>query len=208
MRLKAIAESGKERFKTGNHYSAEVDLAIVQILSLGVARKKVPKLFPVFARLYGIKLPGREISAPGPWVYGKPTSVKRFVLYTPGATHCKEMASVMYQINKLQARTYTPLPLASVAGTPLLATARRLKTLIVHLRRASPRARPRHRRSRQDLARAIQHEMTSRSSCRSSWRAAALAVRCSFIACCGAHKRRAIRSLQGGRAGTQGRMQC
>ena len=35
-------------------------------------------------------------------VDGKRTYVKRFVFHTPGATHCKEMASVMYQINKLQ----------------------------------------------------------------------------------------------------------
>jgi DNA repair exonuclease SbcCD ATPase subunit len=40
-RLKAVAEPGKERFKTGNHFSAAVDLSIVQVLCLGIARKKV-----------------------------------------------------------------------------------------------------------------------------------------------------------------------
>ena len=67
-----------------------VDLApIVQVLSLGVSRKQVPKLFPVFARLFGITLPGREIKVPGPMVEGKRTHVWRFVYHTPGATHCK-----------------------------------------------------------------------------------------------------------------------
>jgi hypothetical protein len=101
-KFKAIAEPGKERFKTGNHFSAAVDLSIVQVLSLGIARKKVPQLYGVFARLFGIKLPGREIKVPGPVVDGKRTHVKRFVFHTPHATHCKEMASVMYQVNKLQ----------------------------------------------------------------------------------------------------------
>jgi hypothetical protein len=99
-----VAEPGKERFKTGNHFSAAVDLSIVQVLSLGLARKKVPQLYGIFARLFGIKLPGREIKVPGPTIDGVRTSVKRFVFHTPGATHCKEMAGVMYQLNKLQAR--------------------------------------------------------------------------------------------------------
>mmetsp|Transcript_39973 Transcript_39973/g.80082 ORF Transcript_39973/g.80082 Transcript_39973/m.80082 type:complete len:506 (-) Transcript_39973:208-1725(-) len=101
-RLKAIAEPGKERFKTKGHFSAAVDLSIVQVLSLGIARKKVPMLYGIFARLFGIKLPGREIMVPGPVVDGERTYIKRFVYHTPGATHCKEMAGVMYQINKLQ----------------------------------------------------------------------------------------------------------
>ena len=62
----------------------------------------MPQLYAVFARLFGIKLPGREINVPGPMVDGKRTYGKRFVFHTPGATHCKEMASVMYRINKLQ----------------------------------------------------------------------------------------------------------
>ena len=110
-RFKAVAEPTKARFKTGNHFSAEVDLAIVSVLSLGVARKKVPKLFPIFARLFGITLPGRDINVPGPIVDGKRTYVivNRHVLHTPGATHCKEMASIMYQVNKLQVSTPSPL---------------------------------------------------------------------------------------------------
>ena len=91
-RLRSIAEPGKERFKTSNHFSAAVDLSIVCCLSLGISRKKVPQLYGVLARLFGIKLPGREIKVPGPMVDGKRTYVTRFVLHTPGATHCKEMA--------------------------------------------------------------------------------------------------------------------
>jgi hypothetical protein len=79
-----------------------VDLSIVQVLCLGFARKKVPQLYGIFARLFGVKLPGREINVPGPHVNGERTTVKRYIFYTPGATHCKEMASVMYQLNKLQ----------------------------------------------------------------------------------------------------------
>ena len=43
-RLRAIAEPSKERFKKGNHFSAAADLSIVQVLSLGIARKKVEPL--------------------------------------------------------------------------------------------------------------------------------------------------------------------
>ena len=120
-RLKAIAEPGKERFKTKGHFSAAVDLSIVQVLTLGIARKKVPQLYGIFARLFGIKLPGREIKVPGPVVDGKRTFVTHFVYHTPGATHCKEMAGVMYQINKLQARSPSPLaPLIPIHHPPLM----------------------------------------------------------------------------------------
>ena len=45
-----------------------------------------------------------EIPAESPRVDGKRTTVERFVLYTPGASHVKEMAAVMNQLNKLQVR--------------------------------------------------------------------------------------------------------
>ena len=101
-RLKAIAEPTKARFKKGNHFNAETDLAVIQVLALGLARRKVPKLFGIFARLFGIKLPGRMIEVPGPIVDGKRTKVMRFVFDTPHASHCKELAGVMYELNKLQ----------------------------------------------------------------------------------------------------------
>ncbi len=37
-RLKAIAEPTKARFKKGNHFNAETDLAVIQVLALGLAR--------------------------------------------------------------------------------------------------------------------------------------------------------------------------
>ena len=101
-RLAGIAEPQKERFFEHGHFAARIDLAIIQALQLGVSRSKVPALFLVFARLYGIKLPGRLKKVPGPWVDGKRTTVEKHVLYMPGSTHVKEMAGVMKQLNKLQ----------------------------------------------------------------------------------------------------------
>jgi hypothetical protein len=101
---KAVAEPGKGCFYESAHFSAIVDRACIESLSLGVSRNKVPHLFLIFARLFGIKLPGRMKKVPGPRVDGKRTTVERFVLYTPGASHVKEMAAVMNQLNKLQVR--------------------------------------------------------------------------------------------------------
>eukprot|EP00966_Prymnesium_polylepis_P020799 478648-Prymnesium_polylepis.1 len=42
------------------------------------------------------------MSVQGKWVDGKRSSVKKYVLYLPSATHVKEMAGVMYQLHKLQ----------------------------------------------------------------------------------------------------------
>ena len=104
VKYKAVAEPGKGCFYESAHFSAIVDRACIESLSLGVSRNKVPHLFLIFARLFGIKLPGRMKKVPGPRVDGKRTTVERFVLYTPGASHVKEMAAVMNQLNKLQVR--------------------------------------------------------------------------------------------------------
>jgi hypothetical protein len=104
VKYKAVAEPGKGRFYESAHFSAIVDRACIESLSLGVSRNKVPHLFLIFARLFGIKLPGRMEKVPGPRVDGKRATVERFVLYTPGAGHVKEMAAVMNQLNKLQVR--------------------------------------------------------------------------------------------------------
>ena len=72
-----------------------------QCICVGVAKRKIPHLFKVFARLFNIKLPGRFITVPGPVVDGKRTRVERFVLHIPGATHCKELSGVMYDLSKL-----------------------------------------------------------------------------------------------------------
>ena len=72
------------------------------MLELGVSCCKVPQLFRTFARLYGVKLPTREIKVRGPDVDGKRTAVRRVMIYAPGLSHVKEMRAVMNQLNKLQ----------------------------------------------------------------------------------------------------------
>ena len=101
-RLAAVAEPVQQRFFKGGAFTAAVDLAIISSLQLGVARGKVPNLFQIFARLFGIKPPGRPKQVPGKWVEGKRTTVERYVLYFPGRTHVQDVAGMMYQLNKLQ----------------------------------------------------------------------------------------------------------
>jgi hypothetical protein len=101
-RLRAIAEPDARYFFKDRHFSAPVDLAIIQALQLGVSRRKVTNLFLVFARLFRITLPSRERKVPGPWVDGKRTSVRKRLLFIPGLTHVKHTAGVMYELNKLQ----------------------------------------------------------------------------------------------------------
>jgi hypothetical protein len=101
-KFKAIAEPPKERFYESGHFSAAVDLAICEMLQLGVSCIKVPQLFHTFARLYQVKLPtGKPIKVPGPWVNGKRTSIHRIRIYSPGVSHVKEMRAVSNQLNKL-----------------------------------------------------------------------------------------------------------
>ena len=101
-RLAEIAEPSKNRFYQSGHFSARVDLTIIECLQLGVTRRKVPNLFLVFARLYGIKLPRRTKKMRGGDVDGQRTTVEKTVLYVPGKSHIDDMAGVMNQLNKLQ----------------------------------------------------------------------------------------------------------
>eukprot|EP00966_Prymnesium_polylepis_P062928 1460395-Prymnesium_polylepis.1 len=101
-KFQAVAEPNKKRFLQSGAFSSEVDLAIIRCLQLGVSRGKAPSLFLIFARLFGITLPGRRKKVPGPHVDGKRTTVWRYVLYVPGITHVKHVAGMMYQLNKLQ----------------------------------------------------------------------------------------------------------
>eukprot|EP00966_Prymnesium_polylepis_P058856 1364029-Prymnesium_polylepis.1 len=78
-KFKAIAEPDKRRFLKSGAFSSEVDLAIIRCLQLGVSRGKAPSLFLIFARLFGITLPGRRKKVPGPHVDGKHTTVWRYV---------------------------------------------------------------------------------------------------------------------------------
>ena len=100
-KYKAVAEPAKAKFFEAGHFSAAVDQVIIECLSLGVARNKLPQLFVIFARFHGILIPGRKKKVPGPWVDGRRTTVKRYVYYLPGKSHVKEMAAVMNQLNKL-----------------------------------------------------------------------------------------------------------
>ena len=63
---KAIAEPAKAKFFEAGHFSAAVDQVIIELLCCGVARNKLPQLFVVFARFYGILIPGRKKKVPGP----------------------------------------------------------------------------------------------------------------------------------------------
>ena len=101
-KYKAVAEPAKAKFFEAGHFSAAVDQVIIECLSLGVARNKLPQLFVIFARFFGILIPGRMKKVPGPWVDGRRTTVERMVYYLPGKSHVKEMAAVMNQLNKLQ----------------------------------------------------------------------------------------------------------
>ena len=98
-KLRAIAGPPKSKFYEAGHFSAAVDQVIIELLSCGVARNKLPQLFLIFARFYGILIPGRMKKVPGPC---QRTTVERYVYYLPGKSHVKEMAAVMNQLNKLQ----------------------------------------------------------------------------------------------------------
>ena len=63
---------------------------------------QVPQLFLIFSRLFGVQLPGRWKKVQVKSVGGVRRYEEKWVLYSPGATHCKEMAGVMNQLNKLQ----------------------------------------------------------------------------------------------------------
>ena len=54
---KAIAEPPKSKFFEAGHFSAGVDQVIIELLCCGVARNKLPQLFVIFARFYGILIP-------------------------------------------------------------------------------------------------------------------------------------------------------
>jgi hypothetical protein len=74
--LRTIAEPTKERFFVRGHFAARIDLACIQALQLGVSRGKVPALFLIFARLFGVKLPGRLKKVPsarGSTARGRPS---------------------------------------------------------------------------------------------------------------------------------------
>ena len=106
-RLRAVVQPKESVFIIKRAFAPPVDLAIIECLVAGVARRKVPGLFLTFARLFGITIPTRIRRVPGKSVDGKRQVVERTLLCIPGATHCKQMAGVMYQLNKLQVCIHT-----------------------------------------------------------------------------------------------------
>ena len=74
----------------------------IEALCCSAARIRVPQLFLIFARFFGILVPSKIKKLPGPWVDGWRTTVERQVCFFPGKSHVKEMAAVRNQLNKLQ----------------------------------------------------------------------------------------------------------
>ena len=56
----AIADPTQARFKLDNLFNAETELACISVMHLGMPRQKIPKLFLIFARVFGLKLPYRQ----------------------------------------------------------------------------------------------------------------------------------------------------
>ena len=103
-KYKSVAEPAKEYFFDGGRFTAAVDQAILECLMLGVARNKVPQLFDTFRRFFRVEVPSRLKKVQGKRVDGKRTAVERLLLYLPGLSHCKDVAALMYMLNKLQAK--------------------------------------------------------------------------------------------------------
>jgi len=102
-KYRAVTEPDKSHFKTQRAFSLAVDLAIAACLTrANVSRNKMPELFLVFARFFGIKLPTHTRKVPLKKVNGKMTFVERELLYVPGRTHVKEVCATLNQVHKLQ----------------------------------------------------------------------------------------------------------
>ena len=57
-KFQVIAEPTKSKFMQSGHYTADVDLtALNAIADVGVSSNVVPRLFVVFARFFGVKIP-------------------------------------------------------------------------------------------------------------------------------------------------------
>ena len=60
-------------------------------------------LFVIFARFFGVKIPSRPVTVPGPTNEdGKRTSVKRDLLFIPSKTHCKQLPAIGGELHKIQ----------------------------------------------------------------------------------------------------------
>lgn len=101
-KLKEITHPSDRYFYQSGHFSATVDLAIIQCLQLGINRTKVPALFFLFARFFRVTVPMHKRRVRGPDVEGKRTAVERVLLYLPSVRHVKDVSGMMYQLNKFQ----------------------------------------------------------------------------------------------------------
>jgi hypothetical protein len=104
-KYKAVAEPSKEKFFKSGHYTADVDLTALEVISnLGVSACVVPALFCIFGAFFGVKIPEREKKVQGPTgADGKRTYIKRTLPYIPSKTHCKELPAIGGELHKIQA---------------------------------------------------------------------------------------------------------
>ena len=108
-KFQAIAEPPKSKFMQSGHYTADVDLTALNVIAdVGVSPSVVPMLFVIFARFFGVKIPSRSVTVPGPTSEdGKRTSVKRDLLFIPSKTHCKQLPAIGGELHNIQV---SPMP--------------------------------------------------------------------------------------------------
>ena len=103
-KYRAVAEPSKAKFFADRRYTADVDLTSLEVIAdLGVSANVVPRLFFIFARFYGIKIPTRKVRVlVGRDAAGKRVYEEKDVPYIPGLTHMKELPAIGRELHKLQ----------------------------------------------------------------------------------------------------------
>ena len=103
-KFQAIAEPPKSKFMQSGHYTADVDLTALNVIAdVGVSPSVVPRLFVIFARFFGVKIPSRPVTVPGPTGEdGKRASVRRDLLFIPSKTHCKQLPAIGGELHNIQ----------------------------------------------------------------------------------------------------------
>ena len=107
-KFQAIAEPPKSKFMQSGHYTADVDLTALNVIAdVGVSPGVVPMLFVIFARFFGVKIPSRPVTVPGPaGEDGKRTSVRRDLLFIPSKTHCKQLPAIGGELHNIQVNPF------------------------------------------------------------------------------------------------------
>lgn len=99
-KLKAIVQPPKEKFFEHGHYTVEVDLLGLEVItSLGVSPNATPTLFKVFADFFGVVLPSRTRKVAG---LNPGSTVERTLIFVPGVTHFKELPAIGGELHKVQ----------------------------------------------------------------------------------------------------------